>query len=352
MRVARTQIYKDFESLIAEILDKRGIEGIRQNVKSKGADEIDIVIENERRGDVLIEVKIFRTRKTFTKNIRNSLYLLSGLIFSEGKSFGLLVSSSVIDSETKKSLTELTGIPIWDRSSLFKLTEDLPLQREKLESLLLQLSEIDGEDILEDIEDIEEDPLGLLRKTVSKNVFGNSKNRGRELYEKLDKVEAGADYANDFEMVCEEVMKYLFEQDLTNWRRQQRTEDGLNRFDLVCRVASSHDFWRAISTSLNSRYVLFEFKNYEKKIKQGQVYTTEKYLYVKALRSIGFIVTREGADRNAIKAMHGALREHGKLLICLDKKDIFEMLQMKDKGDDYNGYLAEVIDEFFLSLAR
>ncbi|MGY3404184.1 hypothetical protein ACVWZV_000297 [Bradyrhizobium sp. GM5.1] len=50
-------------------------------------------------------------------------------------------------------------------------------------------------------------------------------------------------------------------------------------FDLVARVNSEHDFWRAIVNHFQSRYVVFEFKNYRKRIKQGQILTTEKYLY-------------------------------------------------------------------------
>ena len=45
--------------------------------------------------------------------------------------------------------------------------------------------------------------------------------------------------------------------------------------------------------------MIFEFKNYSDKITQKEVYTTEKYLYSKALRSVGIVVVANGYDDNA-----------------------------------------------------
>ena len=59
---------------------------------------------------------------------------------------------------------------------------------------------------------------------------------------------------------------------------------------------------------LNTRYVLFEFKNYTGEIKQGQILTTEKYLLEKGLRRVAIIITRVGADKNAITMAQGAMR--------------------------------------------
>ncbi|KZX67390.1 hypothetical protein A3724_11155 [Alcanivorax sp. HI0033] len=78
------------------------------------------------------------------------------------------------------------------------------------------------------------------------------------------------------------------------------------------------EFWSFLVEHLNSRYIIFEFKNYVGKIKQGQVLTTEKYLLERGLRKVAIILTRAGADKNALKMMQGAMREHGKLMLAVD----------------------------------
>jgi hypothetical protein len=54
-------------------------------------------------------------------------------------------------------------------------------------------------------------------------------------------------------------------------------------------------------------------------IGQAQVYSTEKYLYEKAKRKVGFLISRMGPSENAIVACQGAMREHGKLILNLDE---------------------------------
>jgi hypothetical protein len=45
------------------------------------------------------------------------------------------------------------------------------------------------------------------------------------------------------------------------------------------------------------------------------------------MRGTAFIVSRKGANENPLKAARGALRESGKLIICLSLDDIFDMLE-------------------------
>lgn len=103
---------------------------------------------------------------------------------------------------------------------------------------------------------------------------------------------------------------------------------------------------------LDSRYVLFEFKNYSEKIKQGQILTTEKYLFERALRRVAIIFTRAGADPHAMSMAQGAMREHGKLMLVVDDEKVYDMLHMKERGEDPTDHLFDLADEFLLSLPR
>jgi hypothetical protein len=112
------------------------------------------------------------------------------------------------------------------------------------------------------------------------------------------------------------------------------------------------EFWSFLVDHLNSRYIIFEFKNYVGKIKQGQVLTTEKYLLERGLRKVAIILTRDGADKNAFKMMQGAMREHGKLMLVVDDVILCKMLHMKERGEDPTDCLFELTDDFLLSLPR
>ena len=101
-----------------------------------------------------------------------------------------------------------------------------------------------------------------------------------------------------------------------------------------------------------SKYVIFEFKNYNKPITQKEIYTTEKYLYAKALRSVGIIIAAHGYDENAYWAAKGCLRENGKLIILLDTDDLIEMNKLKQNSEDPSIYLLDKLDVMLSELEK
>lgn len=106
-------------------------------------------------------------------------------------------------------------------------------------------------------------------------------------------------------------------------------------------------------TFFNTKYIVFEFKNYKEKITQREIYTTEKYLYKKALRSVAIIVSREGASRNALLAAKGCLRENGKLILCLSDKDLNELIHIKEKGEQPTAEFFEaMLDDILIHLEK
>ncbi len=156
-----------------------------------------------------------------------------------------------------------------------------------------------------------------------------------------------------YENICQKILLNLFKENFAKHSTQKRTDDGLNQFDLVCRInKGTNAFWDLIIDEFNSRYIIFEFKNYEHSIKQTQIYTTEKYLFQKALRNVAFIISRKGADDNAIKVTKGILRETGKLIINLSDEDLINMLKNKIDGNIPSDYLFDKVDDFLLSMEK
>ena len=102
----------------------------------------------------------------------------------------------------------------------------------------------------------------------------------------------------------------------------------------------------------SSKYIVFEFKNYSGMIGQREIFTTVKYLYKKALRGIAVIISTNGLDEHANKAVQGILREEGKLILSLTNADLIEMLKIKKNNEDPGDYLSEKLDMMLIDLEK
>ena len=175
--------------------------------------------------------------------------------------------------------------------------------------------------------------------------------QGNQLIQQLTQLPPSQ--GKDYEQVIQKIMNYLFQNYLYNLRAQQRDEWQVNVYDLIARIIPKDNlFWNFIVQEMGSRYVMIECKNYAEKISQGQILTTEKYLYAPALRTFAMMCTRQGADDGANKVLRGAIREHGKLIVVLNDNDMISMIQRKKQGADPSDYLFDLVDELFYTLSR
>ena len=117
----------------------------------------------------------------------------------------------------------------------------------------------------------------------------------------MNSCQSGKKSFSVYEDVCCKIFKFLFSEDLALWKEQEKSNNNLYRFDLLCRIKDDNKktFWSIVENYFKSKYVIFEFKSYSEEVTQKEIYTTERYLYSKALRSVGIIVTKEGYDKNA-----------------------------------------------------
>lgn len=176
----------------------------------------------------------------------------------------------------------------------------------------------------------------------------------RALIKEMVLCESGRGFATTYEEICYKLLKNIFSGELDLWKEQQHSNNDLYRFDLICRIKDRNDktFWSILERYFNTKYVIFEFKNYSDKITQKEVYTTEKYLYSKALRSVGIVVAANGYDDNAYWAAKGCLRENGKLIMLLETQDLIAMNKMKLDYEDPSDYLLEKLDGILLELEK
>lgn len=155
-----------------------------------------------------------------------------------------------------------------------------------------------------------------------------------ELIRQLRDCKSGKKYSGDYEDICEEIIRTLFEANYFNrLTRQHKTKDEHFRMDLIGSLKinqsneeSMHPLWQMLVQHYNSHFVVFEFKNYSKEIDQNLIYITEKYLFDAALRNVAFIISRKGFSKSAKFAAEGCLKEHGKLILDVTEEDLVKMI--------------------------
>lgn len=339
---------------------------VRETLKSlsfKITDLSEIEPPNELYPDLLLqkdhlsfycEIKFYRSYTVNASYIRKAAQILASYRKQDTVKHRLLVVSCVLPTLLKEEVYNSYNVVVWDRSNLanFLVSVGREDQTERLGILIMDSQQgLNTKLPYEDIdEDTERDPLNYFTKLPIKKIsLDENKN---SLIAELQNIKAGKKGWALFENKCIEILKYLFEKDLSVWKVQKLTDDGLSRFDMICRINSQDDFWKTIIHSFNSRYIIFEFKNYLDPLPQDMIYNTERYLFPKALRGTAIIIARNGAHPSSISAAKGALREHGKLILVLDESNLKDMIRKKEKGDSPNDYLSDKLDEYLITIAR
>lgn len=292
-----------------------------------------------------IEVKFYRTARAQASLLESASSRLAARGIVAGAWKGMLVVSCQLPSALRTALEEKFSITFVDRADLVSLASKVPGVLDELNSLL---ESEPGATLEAPTRPFEPSRTG--RRLAPASPPEDTK--GTELCQKLKALKRGRAAWSAYEDLCDQILRYLFPNDLHGWHRQKRTDDGLNRFDYVCRIRPTTDFWRFLMDHLHSRYVLFEFKNYTGRIKQGQILTTEKYLLGRGLRRVAIVISRSGAEPDAKRMAQGAMREHGKLMLIIADEQICEMLHMKERGEDPTDRLFEIADDFLLALPR
>lgn len=324
-----------------------------------GRDPVDFTIEYQQM-PVAIEVKYFRTVSAIKSIINDAAARLSGFVAINRQYRGaILVVSSIVEAVYIDALAAKYGVFVADALTLRKWAEDFTDLAGQLEQLLPMLREAPPAPIEESLQRqrLAAPLLNRLQSLVT--VAANKPHSpprtiGRDLCRELHALAKGKTTANKFEELGTRIFQYLFQEGL-DWkthRPQKRNADGLHIFDLVCRVRGGTAFWDFVLKECRTRYMVFELKNYAGKIGQNQVYSTEKYLFKEAFRSVAIIFSRLGPNDNAVEASRGAMRDGEKLLIHVKDTDICKMLELRDDDDDPADYLFALVDEFLMELGR
>lgn len=332
-----------FENLVRRILEANNFRIQRNSIRGDRGFDLLAELQNEQWA---IEIKYYRTARAQPSLIDAAALRVASNGVAALAHKGMLIVSCILTAELREAFEKKFSITFVDQLDLRAWCKAYPELAGELDALL----EVSPSEPL--VTRVTRDDPTLNSRDLKAPLSESRDTKGTELCRELRNIGKGKVSWAKYEKVCEKILKYLFPNDLHGWHSQKRTDDGLNRYDFVCRVRPTTEFWRFVIDHLDSRYVLFEFKNYSGKIKQGQILTTEKYLLERGLRRVAIIMTRVGADTDAMKMTQGAMREHGKMMLIVNDDRICEMLHMKERGEDPTDCLFEIADNFLLTLPR
>ena len=287
--------------------------------------------------DICFELKIYNSNYAIEKNIERACAYLVSL---KAKEDLILVVGNIVSKEIIEKYFEKYKIHIWTLSNILWLFEEYPDIKNEFISLLTY-----------SVDDLKlEKPCHSLFQEQR-----NKKNEGTWKSKLLAIKPGKGERSKEYEDICVEILKNVLGEYLGLWKVQESSNNGLYRFDLCCKIKNgvNQDFFDTIKNYFNTKYIVFEFKNYEKEISQKEIYTTEKYLYEKALRRVAIIISRKGASKNALSAARGCLRENGKLIMCLSDQDLIELINIKEKEEQPTAEFFEVmLDDLLIQLEK
>lgn len=268
----------------------------------------------------------------------------------------LLIILSRIPSFQKDEVFKRYKVVVWDIENLVFYSKNSP-------TLLKQLSQITYYpiDYIEGRSSEEAELAGLSFASTTSEITRDAEKETAltsDLIQRLKDCKSGKKYSGNYEDVCEEIIRTLFEANYFNrLTKQHKTKDEHFRMDLIGSLKinqsneeSMHPLWQMLVRHYNSHFVVFEFKNYSKEIDQNLIYITEKYLFDAALRNVAFIISRKGFSESAKFAAEGCLKEHGKLIIDVTEEDLVKMLEAK--SDEATDYLLSKLEEFLMGISK
>jgi len=327
-----------FEEVVIEIFKKYNFKIIPSNENLDYGYDIEASKDNKK---FAIEIKVSRNITISASQIMHSVQKLVATAKSTNHIPILVVANLIPKTLLEKLSIEKSLILIDIKKLLFLVENDKELKSKLLEVLSYSTDEI-----------IPEKPEDFY--SFATQIFENNVEIGKMLLVKISEWRSKEHSSGEYENLCVEILKYLFGDELGLWKTQEKSNDDLFRFDMICKIKDLNykEFWKTLESYFNSKYIIFEFKNYSDCITQREIYTTEKYLYLKALRGVAIIISCNGTDKNADKAIKGILRENGKLIISLNNSDLKKFIIAKIDNDIPSDYLCEKLDDLLINLEK
>jgi hypothetical protein len=168
---------------------------------------------------------------------------------------------------------------------------------------------------------------------------------------KLARIPKGRDGWRDYELLCAEILTEIFSPALGPPDVQSRSDDGLDIMDAVFPIRSVTAPWSLVRSEYATRFVVAEFKNYTDPIGQKEVEAIAQYLWRKAQRRFGILVTRLPPGGQALMQRRRKWIEEDKMIVILTDDDLLEMLQIREAGREPFDVVDAQLEDFLRTLS-
>lgn len=338
--------FQQVEVFVEKLFQNLNIE-YKKEYEVKGK-RIDFVLQSNNNLDILVEVKAVKNNCT-------------NAIISAANQLRYYRSIYPKEKLNKYSFIIILGSVAKEQKNYFK----------KENIIIIDISNViylmrNNQDLVEQLKDmlpfsiIDISPQKIDLDKYINNVENSTKEETSvkiedEYIKKIKSIEKGHGGARKFEIIGEKVIKFLFGDYIYDWKAQINCDNNLYRIDLLGKVKHQEGFWKILYEIYRSRYIIFEFKNYNDKITKDQIEDTNKYLNKNALRTVAILISRSGIDRNSKRICKGFLRNEGHLILTLNENDLITMLQNKKENpnkDIPSEYMEKLFDNFLLEVEK
>ena len=197
-------VWQQFEQLVSRILQANNFRV--ETHSPRGDDGFDLLayLGNE---NWAVEVKYYRTANAQPSLIEAAATRVVNRGSAQEVHKGMLVVSSILPNGIRGTLEKKYSIVFVDRVDLRRWASSVPRLAEELDALFEE-----GHGSPADLSSAREDPIVRSRPLQRQRTAEDT--RGTELCHELKNVNRGRTAWAEYERVCENILKYLFQNDL------------------------------------------------------------------------------------------------------------------------------------------
>ena len=187
---------------------------------------------------------------------------------------------------------------------------------------------------------------------VSENESAPVESYHLQLVQDLKSCVSGTDGWKKYEEICTSAVDFIFQRSFRNYHRlvQSKSSNGKDIKDLVIPNRSNARFWDEVRDDYQARNIIFEFKNYTKKIGKGQLIQVSHYLKKKSYGRFAIVICREGLSKSGVVVQKELLRDDDKMIIVLSDDDLVELAKIRVRGGEPETVLEHMKTDLELSL--
>lgn len=180
--------------------------------------------------------------------------------------------------------------------------------------------------------------------------FGKENQFVTDLLAKLKTIAPGARNAKAYEQWCRGALRFLFCPPLTLPIPQGADAARANIRDLIFPNYATDGPWYFMRQEYAAAYVVVEVKNLSGRAGKTALLQLANYLSQHGPGLFGILITRIGMNDLALRTRERLWMQDGKMIVCLNDDDIFQMLASKLDGNDPIEMIRQKIEHFRLGI--